>query len=407
MVTVTVTGTGTGTGTGTDAGGDAGWGRDMLGPRMRPMGIVHVLEKNRTVTGSVVQMLEAATGLAARGHRVTVASRPGGDLEDACEGTGVGFLPVALSGTADAGSARTLRRVLRLAGTEVVHVHKGRAHATALLAATGLGPWPRVIVNRGVTFPLDLLNKWKYRHPRVAAVVCVADAVRDVVVRTGRVPAARVTVIHAGTDVDVFDPARVSGHGVRRSVGLEPGDFVVGHVSIRDWKGWRDVLEAFARAAVDRPRLRLLMVACEPDDDRRRVESAVADLGLGDRVHLLGARRDMPQVLAACDVVADGSWAGTGITGTIREAMALERAVVATDCGGNRELVTPEAGLLVPPRDTEAMAGAIGRLADDEVLRARLGRAARPRIERDFSTARRIDRLETLYAQLVRRVTAA
>jgi glycosyltransferase involved in cell wall biosynthesis len=378
----------------------------MLDSRMRPLGIVHVLEKNRTTTGSVVQMLEAAIELSARGHRVTVASRPGGDLEEACEGTGVGFVPLPLRGVVDPPSVRTLRRVLRLAGTEVIHVHKGRAHATALLAATGMGPWPQVAVNRGVTFPLDRFNRWKYRHPRVGAVVCVAEAVREVVVRTGGVRPERVTVVHAGTDPEVFDPSRVSGIGVRRSVGLQRDAVIVGHVSIRDWKGWREVLEAFARAASDRPRLHLLMVACEPAGARRHVESAVAELGVRERVHLLGERRDMPQVLAACDVVTDGSWSGTGITGTVREAMALERAVVATDCGGNRELVTEDTGILVPPRDVEAMADAIGRLADDELLRARLGRAARPWIEREFSTVRRVDRLETLYAQLVRRASA-
>lgn len=370
------------------------------------MGIVHVLEKNRTATGSVVQMLEAAVALADRGHRVTVASRPGGDLEGACDDAGVGFVALPLRGVADPRSVRTLRRVLRLAGTEIVHVHKGRAHSTALLAAVGLGAWPRIVVNRGVTFPLDAVNRWKYRHPRVAAVVCVADAVREVVIRTAGVAADRVTVIHAGTDVEVFDPDRVSGHGVRRSLGIDRGDVVVGHVSVRDWKGWREVLGAFARAAAGRPRLRLVVVACEPADARRRVEAAVTELALDDRVHLLGERRDMPQVLAACDVVVDGSWAGTGITGTIREAMALERAVVATDCGGNRELVVEGTGLVVPPRDIGAMADAIGRLADDELLRVRLGRAARARVEQAFSTARRVDRLETLYAQLVRRATA-
>ena len=65
---------------------------------------------------------------------------------------------------------------------------------------------------------------------------------------------------------------------------------------------------------------------------------------------MLPYRRDMPEVLAACDVVVDASWAGTGITGTIREAMALGRPVIASDCGGNSELVTDdECGLIVPP----------------------------------------------------------
>ena len=65
----------------------------------------------------------------------------------------------------------------------------------------------------------------------------------------------------------------------------------------------------------------------------------------------------MPEVLAACDVVVDASWAGTGITGTVREGMAMAKGVVASDCAGNRELVVDgSTGLLVPPRDVPALA---------------------------------------------------
>ena len=395
----------TGTGGGADERTDEAGG-GILGRRMRPMGIIHVLEKNRTTTGSVVQMVEAATGLAERGHRVTIASRPGGDLEEACDVGGVGFVELPLSGAFDVASARTLRRVLRLAGTEIVHVHKGRAHAVALMAAAGLGPWPGVVVNRGVSFPLDRFNRWKYRHPRVDAVVCVAEAVRDEVERSGRVPRDRLVVVHSGTDTTVFDPRWAAGHGVRRELGVGERDLLIGQVSIRDWKGWRELLKAFAVAAAARPSLHLMLVTCEPPEARLRVETTVGRLGLGDRVHLVGVRRDMPSVLAACDLVVDASWAGTGITGTVREAMALERAVVASQCGGNPELVAEGTGLLVPPRDVDALAAAIGRLADDEVLRMRLGRAARSRIEAEFSTERRIDRLETLYARVARQRTA-
>ncbi len=366
------------------------------------MSIVHALEKNRLTTGSVVQMMEAARGLVARGHRVTVVSRPGGDLEAACEAAGIEFVPMPLRHGMDLGSARAMRRLFRERGIDIVHVHKGRPHGVALIGAAGLGPRPVLVVNRGVSFPLDRFNRLKYRHPRVGAVVCVAEAIREVVIRSGRLDPARVRTIHAGTDTDRFDPARVDTAAVRRELGLGPDDLLVGQVSVRDWKGWRELVLAFAAVAPEFPTARLLLVGCEPESELEKVEGAARGAGIDDRLLTLPYRTDMPEVLGACDVVADASWAGTGITGTIREAMAMERAVLATDCAGNRELVLDgETGLLVSQKDVVALRDALERLLGDAGLRERLGRAARRRVVEGFSTTVRLDRLEALYRELL------
>ncbi|HMA17294.1 MAG TPA: glycosyltransferase, partial [Thermoanaerobaculia bacterium] len=124
--------------------------------------------------------------------------------------------------------------------------------------------------------------------------------------------------------------------------------------------------------------------------------------GIGGRVLAIGFRIDMPDVLAAADAVADLSYEGLGITGTIREAMALGKPVVASAAGGNPELVQHEvSGLLVPPRDPTATASALSRVLSDPGLVARLGRAARERVEKGFSTEVRLDRIEELYRSLV------
>lgn len=364
--------------------------------------ILHLIDKNRLTTGSVVQMLEAAVGLRRRDHQVWVGSRPGGDLESACAEIDLPFLDLPFRGPLDRASMRRLRSHLGRQSTDIVHVHKGRAHSVGLAACIGLGCRPRLVVNRGVSFELDVFNKWKYRHPRVAAVVCVAEAVRTVVTRTAGVECQRAHVIHGGTNCEVFDRRRRDGTSVRRELGVDGEDLLVGQVSVRDWKGWSDLVTAYAKIASSHPESRLLLIGCETGDQRSKVESAARDAGLADRVLTQPFRTDMPDVLAACDVVADSSWAGTGITGTIREAMAMECSVVATDCGGNRELVIDnEVGLLVPPRDTEAMAGALSRLLEDPALRQRLGAAGRQRVIEHFSTKYRIDKLEALYRSVL------
>jgi len=364
--------------------------------------LLHLIDKNRLNTGSVVQMLAAAEGLARRGHEVWVGSRAGGDLELACANADLPFLEIPLRGPWDPVSASRLRRHLRQRKTGILHVHKGGAHGVGLIAAIGLGHYPRLVVNRGVTFPLDIFNKWKYRHPRVASVVCVADAVQEVVILSGGLRPNLVHTIRGGTDPGFFDPGRADGATLRLELGIDPDHNVVGQVSVRDWKGWFDLVAAFAIIAARSPAARLLLVGCEPEADRAKVEKAARDSGLAGRVVTLPYRTDMPEVLAACDVVVDASRSGTGITGTIREAMAMGRAVVATDSGGNRELVVDgEVGLVVPPRDPDALAAAIARLVDDPAFRRRLGTAARKRVIGHFSAEKRIDQLEALYREVL------
>jgi len=363
--------------------------------------ILHLIDKNRLNTGSAVQMMEAVSGLVDCGHQVSVAGRPHGDLEDACARAGVSFVPLALSGPVDLRSAMMLRRHLRRGPISVIHVHKGGPHAVALIAAAGLGHTPVVVVNRGVSFPLDILNKWKYHHSRVGAICCVADAVRAVVIRTGGLSPEKVLTIPAGTDTTVFDPLRFNGRAVREELGLENNHLLVGQASVRNWRGWRQLLAAFSEIAPQQVDARLLLVGCELSD-QNKIKRAADDLGVGDRLHIFSFRRDMPEVLAACDVVVDASFRGTGITGSIREAMAMELPVVATDCGGNHELVAnDEVGRLVPLGDPHALAGAIEILLADPALRARLGAAARQRVINHFSTEKRVEKLEALYRKVL------
>jgi glycosyltransferase involved in cell wall biosynthesis len=360
--------------------------------------ILHLIDKNLLTTGSVVQTLQAARGLAGRGHEVSVGSRAGGDLESACDEAGLRFLQLPFHGAFDPVSIAPLRRFLRHHRIQIVHAHKGRAHAASLIAAARLGRLPRLVVNRGVSFPLDLFNRWKYRHPRVGSIVCVADAVAKIVMRTGGVECTKVHTIYGGTDCNAFEPGRSDGVRARNELNLGRHDLIVGQISVRDWKGWSDLVAAFARIAPAFPGGRLLLVGCEPEGERRRVLAAARGAGVAESVLTMPFRRDMPEVIAACDVVVDASYAGTGITGTIREAMAMARAVVATDCGGNRELVTDgEVGLLVPPRDVDALAGALRRLLEEQDLRQRLGAAARRRVLDHFTTEQRIEKLEVLY----------
>jgi glycosyltransferase involved in cell wall biosynthesis len=142
-------------------------------------------------------------------------------------------------------------------------------------------------------------------------------------------------------------------------------------------------------------------VACTSTAQREGVLGLVREMGLAGAVTATMARTDMPDVLAACEVVVDPSWAGTGITGTVREAMALGKPVVVTAVAGNPELVEDGAsGIVVPPRDVPMLSAAVSRLLRDAELSARLAAAGRERVRLHFSTEARVARLEALYLRV-------
>jgi glycosyltransferase involved in cell wall biosynthesis len=165
-----------------------------------------------------------------------------------------------------------------------------------------------------------------------------------------------------------------------------------------------DLVEAAAIVSGQFADLRVLIAGeCfEPvySDLRRRA----ARLGIADRVHLLGDRRDIPDLLQIMDVYVQSS-GSEGMSNALLEAMAAGRPVVATAVGGTPEVVTDgETGLLVPAAEPARLADAIAALLADPARARRMGETARARVERDFSASRMLARhLEGCRALLQRR----
>ncbi len=233
----------------------------------RPLSVLQILEKGHFNTGSVVQMFQLAENLSLRGHRVAVVSRGTADPRAVPGGRH------RLSRPSDAKRIRPrfgarLARIYREREVEAVHVHKGIAHSIAL-EATFLGARrPVIVVNRGVSFPLDAFNRIKF-HVRLGAVVTVCEDIKKVIVESGRLTPGQVRVIYAGVDLAVFDPARLtaekcarSGGSVRRSCSVQVG--------AREWKGWNTV-EATAIARKSVPRLRTAIVACRNEEQKKEI----------------------------------------------------------------------------------------------------------------------------------------
>jgi glycosyltransferase involved in cell wall biosynthesis len=211
----------------------------------------------------------------------------------------------------------------------------------------------------------------------------------------------KVRVIHNAADTHAFRPG-VDGSAVRAGLGIPPDALIVGHVArLTPWKGQHHLLEAFGRIAGQVPRARLLLVGSpvfDTDTYERSLRSRAAALGLADRVHFAGYRKDVPQVLAAMDVLAYPSVEKDNCPLSLLEGMATGLPVVAFDIPGVR-FVLPgtEDGVLVPVERADLLADALLRLLTDDDFRHRLARGARRRIETAFSLQRQVQEFEEAF----------
>ncbi len=205
-----------------------------------------------------------------------------------------------------------------------------------------------------------------------------------------------------GFDTERFAPRATDRACLRAQWGADQADLLFGivarHHPVKDHACF---LQAARRVLDARPQARFVMAGTGVDPGNTSLAQQVADSGLGDRVHLLGERQDVPAVLAALDVFVSASRA-EAFSNAVGEAMACALPCVVTAVGDSAQVVG-DTGLVVPPAQPEALAAAMLRLADLGTSgRAAWGARARARIESNFS----LDAVAAQHAELYRELMA-
>jgi glycosyltransferase involved in cell wall biosynthesis len=236
-------------------------------------------------------------------------------------------------------------------------------------------------------------------HHLPARVVCCSEHGRRLYEKSG-FAAGKLTVIPNGFDVERFRPDPASRADVRSELGLADETPLVGLVARYDpLKDHATFLEAAAVLARSRPDAHFVLCGSKVDPANADLTTRTNSLGISDRCHLLGPRRDVARIFAALDVAASSS-VSEAFPLAVGEAMACGVPCVATDVG-DCALMTGDTGRIVPPRDPAAMAAAWGQiLAMAPAARRALGLAARQRVVERFELGAVTKRYEDLCEQL-------
>ncbi len=301
--------------------------------------------------GQEIRILIEARWLLDHGWDVLIAGQPGSRLLDEARAAEMPAAAVRMRGPLDGGALLALRRLMKRRRAGLVHTHSSVDSWLATLAAKSLGL--PAVRGRHVSIPIPRRRSLVYRL--ADRVITTGEAIQAIVAGAG-VPAARVVSIPAGVDTRRFHPG-VSGRRVRDEFGLAGP--VVGLVAnVRGSKGHAIFLEAAREVLEAAPETRFLIVGDGVgfDDVRRRVR----EMGLEPLVIMTGFRRDVPEVMAALDVLVLPSTKSEATSQVIPQALAVGTPVVASAIGGIPEIIRDgETGRLVPPGDARALAAAV------------------------------------------------
>jgi len=209
----------------------------------------------------------------------------------------------------------------------------------------------------------------------------------------------RMVVIHNGIDTCSFAPSKLERENIRKDLGIQPEQTVIMAVGrLEEQKDYPNLLKAIANSLQELPTLRLIIVGEGPL--RAELEDICRGLGLENCVKFLGLRRDVAQLLSACDIfVLSSAWEGFPLV--IGEAMSCGKMVVATDVGGVREWL-PNSRFVVPRNDPDALGRALVKSAKIGTKeRNSIGKLHRERVKKHYGLEAVADNWLNLYERLI------
>jgi len=282
-------------------------------------------------------------------------------------------------------SIKKIHSELKRIQYDILYLTNSRTIPNGAFAA--IGNRVKVVTYRGTTGGLyrhDPSAYLTHLHPRVDGIVCVSDAVRADVRKRVWKNRDKVVTIHKGHDLDWYSnqPADLTEFGITDK------DFVmICAVNVRPSKGIPVLLEAVDRLA-DIDNLHLLLAGKNMDT----YKDMISGNRLRDRIHVLGYRHDVPELIKASDVLVQPSISGEGLPRAVMEAMAYGTPSIITTTGGGKEVVQDGiTGFVVPTHDPSSIAAKVRHLYENPELLQSMGRKCLSVFGENFSCERSTD----------------
>ena len=374
--------------------------------------ILHIITESWLLGGAQRNTLITIQGLKRKGYNVELACGPGGPMVDAALDSGI---PVTIfdsmvreiSPILDFRCLIENYKFLKQKRFDIVHTHSTKGGIITRFAAKLSGVPIIVHTIHGTPFQWGfswVLNKTAILLEKNAALfsdklIAVANLVKQEFLDVNICPPEKIETIYSGIDFRMFDIS-VDLEAKKRELRITPDEQVVGTVGhLVERKGHIYLIEAAQQVLGKTPNVKFIIAGEGPY--RPEIEKKIAECNLNHKVILLGDRNDVPELLSIMDIYVQPSLA-EGLGRSMTEALYMKLPVIATAVNAVPELIEHEkTGLLIPPKEPQAIADAIQDLLSHPEKRKQLGENAHRRVFPDFSADLMVDRIENLYLRLL------
>jgi len=351
-------------------------------------------------------------GLNKEKFSVFVASNPGGIFEKKLMEVGIKIDPLDMTSRYNLSTISKLKKIIKTKDIQIVHSQGGRADFFARIAAK-IARVPITVSSMAMLvegYDVSILKKrlyvlmdrWTERW--VNKFTVLSEAMRRSLIERHKIPPENIFKIYNGIEIEEYNPdlkeLRNKKLGVRRELGLKNDVPVIGAIGRLVWqKGFEYLIRAAPEVLKKCPEARFLIVGEGPLKNKLILTSE--KLNVADRIIFTGFRSDIKEILASIDVLAMPSLL-EGLPMVLLEAMAMAKPIVTTRIDGITEVLeNSKTGLLVPAKNSHALAEAIVGILNDKAKANFFGQNAREAAKEKFSVKKMVEQIELAYEKLL------
>lgn len=369
---------------------------------MNKLNIIHT-ESSCGWGGQEIRILTEIQAFKDAGHKVLLVTPEHAEIYKAAKQRGIDVIAAKIE-RKNLKGLNAMHKVLTTNHCDIINTHSSTDAWLVALAGLNISNMPPVVRTRHVSTNINnkFVTKWLYTKA-TDHIVITGEALRQKLIEHNRYLPEHITSIPTGIDLNYYKPHEKNEK--REKLGVKNKNTIGILATLRDWKGHDYLLDAFAKLSKTNNEWQVLIIGDGPR--RKHLETKIKTLGLEDSVFLVGNQNNVPEWLACLDIFALPSYGEEGVPQSIMQAMACGIPVISTTVGAIREIIVEiganQTGIIVPPKDTNALKDAMFTLMCDEDIRSKLSSNAVAFANERFGIDKMLSSMERVFYKVLKK----